>query len=203
MGKIHFISYANNEFSPRRDKLIRACGDVDWFDSCSIYSDLNLSSGFKKQYKDILEYNTAGCWLWKSEILCNKLQEIDDGDIIIYADAGCTLNLIPDSKKTFDRYIDICNNHDMLRFELEHPEWKYTNTKTFKFFKDKYQLKKEHVMSNQLVGGILGIKKTQTVIDFFNLFFDIIEKQKGKMKIMLGNFAIAISDKSKYLYQPV
>lgn len=38
---------------------------------------------------------------------------------------------------------------------------------------------------------------------FTNLFFDIIEKQKGKMRIMLGNFAIAISDKSKYLYQPV
>jgi hypothetical protein len=38
---------------------------------------------------------------------------------------------------------------------------------------------------------------------FTNLFFEIIEKQKSKMKIKIGNLAVAILDNNKYLYQPV
>mgnify|MGYP001169760903 FL=1 len=62
---------------------------------------------------------------------------------------------------------------------------------------------KEGFISPAFFKDLLSNKAKFISGPFTNLFFDIIEKQKGKMKIMLGNFAIAISDKSKYLYQPV
>jgi hypothetical protein len=62
---------------------------------------------------------------------------------------------------------------------------------------------KEGFISPSFFKDLLSNKAKFISGPFTNLFFDIIEKQKGKMKIMLGNFAIAISDKSKYLYQPV
>ena len=38
---------------------------------------------------------------------------------------------------------------------------------------------------------------------FTNMFFDLIEKQKNKMKVFIGNIEITISDKKNYLYQPI
>ena len=36
-----------------------------------------------------------------------------------------------------------------------------------------------------------------------NMFFELIEKQKNKMKVCIGNIEITISDKKNYLYQPI
>jgi len=38
---------------------------------------------------------------------------------------------------------------------------------------------------------------------FTNMFFDLIEKQKNKMKVFIGNVEMTISDKKNYLYQPI
>jgi hypothetical protein len=37
---------------------------------------------------------------------------------------------------------------------------------------------------------------------FSNIIFEIIEKQKNKLKIMVGNVVTTISDKNNYLYRP-
>ena len=38
---------------------------------------------------------------------------------------------------------------------------------------------------------------------FANIIFEIIEKQKNKLKIIVGNVVTTISDNSNYLYRPV
>jgi len=38
---------------------------------------------------------------------------------------------------------------------------------------------------------------------FTNMFFKILEKQKNKLKIVVGNVVTTISDNSNYLYRPV
>ena len=38
---------------------------------------------------------------------------------------------------------------------------------------------------------------------FTNMIFEIIEKQKNKLKIVVGNVVTTISDNSNYLYRPV
>jgi len=38
---------------------------------------------------------------------------------------------------------------------------------------------------------------------FINMTFDIIEKQKNKLKISIGNFITTISDKKNYSYRPI
>jgi hypothetical protein len=176
MNKIHFISYASNQFSNRKQVLENTLNDSNWFDTYQIKTNDDLSVEFKQKYNDIMcRDHGDGFWLWKSEIIKNLLEDTNEGDIIVYTDAGCTLNLIEDSRFNFDRYINICKEHDLLRFELEHPEYKYTNKKTLEFFKANYGLKKEHVLSNQLVGGILVMENNSKVKMFFDTFFKIID----------------------------
>ena len=38
---------------------------------------------------------------------------------------------------------------------------------------------------------------------FANMVFDIIEKQKKKLKIIVGNIVTVVPDNKNYLYQPV
>ena len=38
---------------------------------------------------------------------------------------------------------------------------------------------------------------------FTNMMFEIIEKQKNKLKILIGNIVTTISDKKDYLYRPI
>ena len=38
---------------------------------------------------------------------------------------------------------------------------------------------------------------------FTNMVFEIIEKQKNKLKILVGNVVTTISDKNNYIYRPV
>ena len=38
---------------------------------------------------------------------------------------------------------------------------------------------------------------------FANMMFEIIEKQKNKLKVIIGNITTTISDKTNYFYRPV
>ena len=38
---------------------------------------------------------------------------------------------------------------------------------------------------------------------FTNMFFEIIEKQKNKLKIIVGNVVTTKSDNTNYLYRPI
>ena len=38
---------------------------------------------------------------------------------------------------------------------------------------------------------------------FSNMIFEIIERQKNKLKILVGNIVTTISDNKNYLYRPI
>ena len=90
------------------------------------------------------------------------MNEIDDNDILVYIDAGCKLNTNNQAIKNFNKYIDLVNNHwtGLLKFEDAPKEYKYTNKHTIKFFEKKFNIKlDDYVNKNQLIGGILVIRK--------------------------------------------
>lgn len=65
----------------------------NWFNSISVYGPQDLDDEFKTRFKDILNLpHGSGYWIWKVYIINRKLDEIKEGDILIYLDAGCTIN---------------------------------------------------------------------------------------------------------------
>jgi hypothetical protein len=38
---------------------------------------------------------------------------------------------------------------------------------------------------------------------FTNMIFEIIERQKNRLKILVGNIVTTIPDKTNYLYRPI
>ena len=50
----------------------------------------------------------------------------------------------------------------------------------------------------------MGIKKAKFISGpFTNMIFEILERQKNKLKILVGNIVTTISDNNNYMYRPI
>ena len=65
-----------------------------------------------------------------------------------------------------------------------------------------FEDKKGHVQPN-FFKNFLNYKARFLSGPFANKVFEVIEKKENYIKIILNNFEIKLSDKSKYLYRPV
>ena len=133
--KIHFIAYGDNKYRKTREKIYNEALNTNWFHSIKCYNQKDLSIGFKNQFKNILSMKRGGgYWIWKFDIIPNKLNEINDGDFLIYADCGCTIN----SKgiKRLYEYIEMIKNNKnkIISFEINQPEKVWTTKQIFDSF---------------------------------------------------------------------
>lgn len=183
--KIYGISYASRNFRGRlkQNEVYKNCGLFDIF---NMYNENDIDKNFIEENKEIW-YNSSrggGWWIWKPYIIYQQLLSINENDILVYFDGGCTLINNIQSKKRFNDYINYINNHwtGLLRFELKYKEKDYTNKYTFNFFKNRYNIDEENMKKYnetfQLVGGIQIIRKNKFSMDFFRDILKILRVDK-------------------------
>jgi hypothetical protein len=132
---IHLITYSNHNYSNSKRRLCVEANNTGWFDTVTAYGPADLDDEFKTKFKDILSKpRGGGYWIWKCHIIKKKLDEIDDDDILIYLDAGCSIN--PAGKIRFNEYIDMLNNSDggVISFQMSHIEKIWTTKEIFTYF---------------------------------------------------------------------
>jgi hypothetical protein len=133
---IHLISYGDKKFSNSKKRFCNEANATNWFDSITLYGPEDLDNDFKLKFKNILEKpRGAGYWIWKSYIIKKKLDEINDNDILIYLDVGCSIN--PKGKDRFNEYVEMLNNNDegIISFQMSHlSEKKWTTKEIFTYF---------------------------------------------------------------------
>tara|TARA_B110000208_G_C11775468_1_gene431865 strand:+ start:409 stop:1140 length:732 start_codon:yes stop_codon:yes gene_type:complete len=184
-----FITYGNYKYERQKNALVKMAKKSDWFDTVTAYGPSDLDDNFISKFKYILEEKKgAGYWIWKPYIISKKLDEINDGDILIYLDAGCELNL--DGKQRFQEYIEIVKNSKtgILSFELYNGfnsgepllEKNWNNEFLFKYFK----INNDSSIRNtpQLVGGIIIMRKCKNVIDIFTNSLNLLNDKPDFFK---------------------
>lgn len=180
---IHFITYGDEKYERQKLELGKIVRDSLWFDHVSIYGPTDLHPTFVENNSEILKHAIGGgYWIWKPYIIMKKLNEINDDDILIYLDAGCSLNL--KGEKRFNEYIEIVKNSckGILSFQL-FKEWGSTiplleKNWTNQFLFDYLNANKEEIKDTpQLVGGIIIMKKCKNVIDIFTHALKILEEK--------------------------
>ena len=62
---------------------------------------------------------------------------------------------------------------------------------------------KEGYLTQAFFKNMIAKKAIFTSGPFTNMMFEILEKQKNKLKILVGNIVTTISDKNSYLYRPI
>lgn len=174
---IHLISYGNKLYDKAKIRLRKEAEMTNWFDSIKIYSPWDLSKEFREKYKNILNQKRgAGYWIWKLDIIKNRLKDISDNDFLIYLDAGCSINA--KGKERFYEYINLLKNSDegIISFQMHHIEKIWTTKQIFHYF----NLEPESDIGNtgQYIATILIMKKNKKLLDLFTQYEKLLEHNK-------------------------
>lgn len=123
-----------------------ACAeDIDWIE--------DLGSRFERGY---------GLWSWKLVFLESLLSRIPSGDILLYMDAGCSLNINPQSSERMGYYRALADKHGALYFQQNLLEKDWSKQSLRNWFPEDANWN-----SGQLLGGIHFTKSTRENLDFF------------------------------------
>jgi hypothetical protein len=176
--RINFITYSDtSEFSISKKHLTSLAQESKFFDSVISYSRQDLDEEFVKKYLNILKHERGGgYWLWKINIINKTLKEMKDNDILLYMDAGSSLNYF--AKKRFYEYIQMINEVreiGNLRFESEkhHIEKIWTSKEVFSELK--IPIESDIGNSTQLEGGHLLFKKNEHTLELLDTFIKVVD----------------------------
>ena len=171
--KIHFITYGNEIYSNSKKRLHKESTNSGWFDTTTICGPENLSEEFKFEFNDILKNpRGAGYWIWKFDIIKQQLTNLAKNDILIYVDAGCSINT--NGKTKFNEYIELLNNNNesIISFQMTHTEKKYTTKEIFNAFE--MSINDNNANSGQIMATILIMKNTEKMMKIIDECINVL-----------------------------
>lgn len=93
-GRIHFMTYGDCKFAQAKHRLVAEAQRQRIFDAVFGFGPEDVGPEFRAQEgpaKILRQQRGGGYWLWKPYLVHRVLTEMDEGDLLVYADAGCEL----------------------------------------------------------------------------------------------------------------
>ena len=171
--KLHFITYGDGVFEKNKKKLLNTAMNSNWFTNCEAFGPETLDENFKSKYKNVLSARRiAGYGIWRPYIIKRELTKMAEGDILLYLDAGSTLNI--QGKKRFEEYIDILKNNEsgIISFQMKWIEKKYTTQEIFDYFQ--VDNNSEIANSGQITSCIIMLIKNKNTVNLIDKFYNTI-----------------------------
>jgi len=111
-----FITFGSHDnYIEAGKRLVKQVESLDIFTESILYTPEYLErEGFQKQHSEFLRCNTRGYgfWLWKPFIINKTMETMDDGDILLYLDAGCEVGC--EKKDKLLKCIDIVKTDKII-----------------------------------------------------------------------------------------
>lgn len=174
MSNVYFASFGGPSVN-YHNALQRICGEANklkLFTKILGYTDIYLKNDteFWSQHGGFVSSNPRGYgyWLWKSYLIKKLLATINDGDVIVYADAGCTMNI--EGKPRLVEYIDMCKTHEsgIVSFQLTQLEKCWTKGDISQYL----GASQNDLSTGQLVGGVFILRKCKNTVDLVNKWYE-------------------------------
>ena len=131
--------------------------------------DLQNSTEFWQKHANFLNKNRKGYgyWIWKSYLVKKQLEKMEYGDLLLYADSGCVLNI--KGKDRLNEYFTMAQQsaNGIFSFQLDKKEAQYSKMDLFHHFNCL-----NFIETEQLVGGIFIIRKCDESINLVNKWYD-------------------------------
>lgn len=169
---IYLCAFANIELMPSIIRFYNQAKESNFFDNIFIYNEYNLPKDEK--FEALLSHKLVpsrgfGYWCWKPFIILKTLENIKDGDILVYADVGCHIN--KEGEKRFYEYLDIVIEHKALCYKSHWVEAHYTKADLFNYF-DK--LKDKNITDTSMRPATICIfEKNDINLEFVNKWLQV------------------------------
>lgn len=173
MPIIYFVTFGGPTLN-YHNALNRICSEAEQmktFNKIIPYDEKDLINDekFWNKHGNFIINNRRGFgyWLWKSYLIKKTMKEMNDNDILVYADSGCSINL--NGKPRLLEYFDIVNNSKfgILSFKLEHLEKTWTKMDIIDYFGGVDLLE-----TGQLVGGIFILRKCDHTVNLVKKWYN-------------------------------
>ena len=169
---IYLCAFANIELMPSIIRFYNQAKESNFFDNIFIYNEYNLPKDEK--FETLLSHKLVpsrgfGYWCWKPFIILKTLENLKDGDILVYADVGCHIN--KEGEKRFYEYLDIVIEHKALCYKSHWVEAHYTKADLFNYF-DK--LKDKNITDTSMRPATICIfEKNDINLEFVNKWLQV------------------------------
>ncbi len=182
-----FISYGDSKYFIHRKRIAFQAKSFSFFDHIQIYNRNDISKEFSEKYKYIFNQKKGGGYfIWKIFMILEQLNNMEEQDILLYVDSGCTLN--KNGKDRLVEYFDMLHNSNksMLLFRspnLIEREWATSEALNFfNFEKDSIE-----ATSTSFIATAYFIKKTDFSIKFFQEYLNIINSDNNLITDFYAN----------------
>ena len=102
-----FLSFADSRMAAALERLGRQAEALEFFDEITLFTEHDLSAEFTGRMGKYLTPSCRGFgyWSWKPWAIHHVLQDMQEGDRLLYLDAGCHINI--NGAKRFREYVDM------------------------------------------------------------------------------------------------
>lgn len=169
--KIHFLTFSNTSYM-NTERIISEAKKFP-FDTLQSISEFDIQEFFNKHLNFINRNKSGfGLWIWKPKIILDKLNLIDDGDVLVYCDAGMHLN--SKGLTRYIEYIDILESKDMLTFSLNDGYFaqQWVKRQAIDFYYPEFASRRD----KYCYAGIIMLKKTKSTINLIEDWLGLCER---------------------------
>jgi len=134
--------------------------------------DLKKDTEWWNKHGEFVNKNKRGYgyWVWKAYLIKKVMQEMQMGDLVLYTDVGCELNI--NGRDRMIEYIKLVMENDTLAMKLHLSEKQYTKMDLM----DVLNCPIEHREDGQIESGIIFMKKTDKNMKILDEIISLYEK---------------------------
>lgn len=122
--KKHFLTFADKRLKLSSERIKTQAKAMEAYDNIIVADESHLDIDFTNKFADKLNpaIRGFGYMCWKSQIILQTLNSIDDGDLLQWTDVDCHLN--PNGRHRLAEYFSIVETNEtgILGFQTKLPE---------------------------------------------------------------------------------
>ena len=179
---IVFLTYGDKNFKKSRERIINEAKQLDLFTDCimeteNIFNEREFKKLLtNKRFKQVAHSKRGGgYWIWKPYILYKHLSNLNEGDILVYSDAGCQITDDINTVNSFNDIFHKIQNTDTNMLLNELPNQRTERYWTKGDVLDYYNIydNNDIINSAQLESGRVFLIKNDKTMEIISKWWDV------------------------------
>lgn len=168
-----FMTFGSHyEYIDAANRLARQAHSFKLFNEIFLYTGNYLmdDTSFWSKHSEFVKKNKRGCgyWIWKSYLIQKKMKELNDGDVILYLDCGCELDI--DEKEFLLYYIEQVKQDKIICCDTDCNEQEWTKQDLIYLLDMNYD---SFLLSHQREAGALLFYVCPETRSFVNQWYEL------------------------------